>query len=98
VLQDLELTADHIRGKKFYRGAGCEICNNTGYKGRQGLFELMMMTNEMRDMIMNNAQTEDLRALAMKQGMVSLRQAGLNCCFEGTTTCEEVIRETILEA
>ncbi|MEX2167925.1 MAG: ATPase, T2SS/T4P/T4SS family [Pirellulales bacterium] len=98
VLADLELTEADIRGKKFYRGAGCEICNNTGYKGRVGLFELMMMTNDMRDLIMSNAQTEELRNLAVKQGMVTLRQSGMASCFEGTTTCEEVIRETILEA
>jgi type IV pilus assembly protein PilB len=98
VLADLELSADDVRGKKFYRGAGCEICNNTGYKGRVGLFELMMMSNDLRDMIMSNAQTEEIRNLAIKQGMVSLRKAGLDACFAGTTTCEEVIRETILEA
>lgn len=98
VLADLELSAEDIRGKKFYRGSGCEVCNNTGYKGRVGLFELMMMSNELRDMIMSNCQTEELRNKAIQEGMVSLRQAGLNACFEGTTTCEEVIRETILEA
>jgi type IV pilus assembly protein PilB len=98
VLDDLELTTDQIRGKRFYRGAGCELCNNTGYKGRIGLFELMIMTNALRDKIMANAQTDEIRELARKQGMITLRQAGVQRCFEGVTTPEEVIRETILEA
>ena len=98
MLDDLELTSDMLRGKRFYRGAGCEICNNTGYKGRVGLFELMIMSNEIRDAIMNNAQSDELRELAVKQGMVSLRTAGIAACFDGTTTPDEVIRETILEA
>jgi len=98
VLDDLELTTDQIRGKRFYRGAGCELCNNTGYKGRVGLFELMIMTNDLRDKIMANAQTDEIRELARKQGMITLRQAGVQRCFEGVTTPEEVIRETILEA
>jgi type IV pilus assembly protein PilB len=98
IFEDLELTSEQVRGKRFYRGAGCEVCNNTGYKGRVGLFELMMMTNDLRDKIMANAQADELRTLAMKQGMVSLRQAGIKCCFEGITTPDEVVRETILEA
>src|SRR5688572_30602421 len=98
ILEDLELTSEQVRGKRFYRGAGCEVCNNTGYKGRVGLFELMMMNNDMRDKIMSNAQTDEIRDLARKQGMVALRTAGIKCCFEGTTTPDEVVRETILEA
>ena len=57
---------------------GCDLCKNTGYKGRVGLFELMIMNNDLRDKIMNNAQTDELRNLAQKQGMVPLRQAGIN--------------------
>ncbi|HVT29652.1 MAG TPA: ATPase, T2SS/T4P/T4SS family [Lacipirellulaceae bacterium] len=98
ILEDLELTSEQVRGKRFYRGAGCEVCNNTGYKGRVGLFELMIMSNDLRDKIMANCQSDELRALAQKQGMVSLRQAGIRCCFEGITTPDEVVRETILEA
>jgi type IV pilus assembly protein PilB len=97
IFDDLELTSDDIRGKRFFRGAGCEICNNTGYKGRVGLFELMIMSNDLRDMIMANAQADELRAKAVKQGMVPLRQQGIHRCFEGVTTPEEVVRETILE-
>jgi type IV pilus assembly protein PilB len=98
MLDDLELTAADLKGKRFFRGSGCENCNNTGYKGRVGLFELMIMNNELRDLIMRNASTDDLRDAAERAGMVTLRKAGLKACFEGITTAEEVIRETILEA
>ncbi len=57
MLADLELTSADIDGKKFYRGRGCDICNSTGYKGRVGLFELMIMNDDLRDMIMRNAST-----------------------------------------
>ena len=98
VLDDLELTADDIRGQRFYRGAGCETCNNTGYKGRVGLFELMIMNNQLREMIMTNASSDELRTVANKGGMETLRDAGMKACYEGITTAEEVIRETMLEA
>jgi type IV pilus assembly protein PilB len=98
VLDDLELSAADLKGKKFYRGSGCETCNNTGYKGRVGLFELMIMNNELRDMIMRNCSTDELREAARRAGMVSLRDAGMKACFEGTTSADEVIRETIMEA
>ncbi len=98
ILDDLELTAEDLKGKKFYRGAGCELCNNTGYKGRVGLFELMVMSDNLRDLIMQNCQTEELRNAAEKEGMRTLRSAGMTAAYEGTTTPDEVIRETVLEA
>lgn len=97
ILDDLELTAEKLKGKKFYRGSGCENCNNTGYKGRVGLFELMIMNNELRDMVMKNASTDELRAAAQKRGMLTLREAGMKVAYEGITTPEEVMRETIIE-
>ena len=98
VLDDLEIVPEDAKGKKFFRGAGCELCNNTGYKGRVGLFELMEMNNHLRELIMANAQTEEIREAARKHGMVTLRDAGMAAMYEGTTTADEVIRETILEA
>ena len=98
VLADLELSSDQIVGKKFYRGRGCERCNRSGYKGRKGLFELLVMNDELRDMVMRNASTEDLREAARRAGMVTLRDSGMESIFNGETTAEEVIRETILEA
>ncbi len=98
VLADLELTPDDIKGKKFFRGKGCEGCNNTGYRGRVGLFELMVMNDELRDMVMRNASTDEIRHRAKGYGMITLRDAGMNAAYEGTTTLDEVVRETILEA
>ena len=62
--------------EKFYRGKGCDKCNRTGYKGRLGIYELMLMNDEMRDMIIRNCSTEELRNIAKKNGMVTLRDAG----------------------
>jgi type IV pilus assembly protein PilB len=98
VLQDLELSAADIAGKKFYHGKGCDACNNTGYKGRVGLFELMIMNDDLRDMVMRNASRDELRDAARSFGMVTLRDAGMDAAAEGRTTLDEVIRETILEA
>ncbi len=97
LLADLKLTPADIAGKKFYRGVGCEVCNNSGYKGRTGLFELMMITDEIRDMIVRNASTDELRDAARSNGMVTLRDAGMDAAYAGRTSLEEVVRETIVE-
>jgi type IV pilus assembly protein PilB len=97
MLAELQLTPEDVRGKKFYRGKGCEACNNTGYKGRVGLFELMIMNDDLRDMIMRNASTDELRNRAKSFGMIPLRDAGMDAAYAGTTTIEEIVRETILE-
>jgi type IV pilus assembly protein PilB len=98
ILADLGLLRTDLGNKKFYRGKGCDVCNNTGYKGRVGLFELMIINDELREMIMNNVQVDQLRDAARNFGMVTLRDAGMNFMHEGVTTAEEVIRETIVEA
>lgn len=98
VLADLEMTSDQLEGKKFYRGKGCERCNRSGYKGRLGIYELLIMNDEMRDMIIRNASTEELREAARRNGMVTLRESGMESIFLGQTTADEVIRETILDA
>ena len=98
VLDDLELSSAELKGKQFFRGSGCENCNNTGYKGRVGLFELMIMNNELRESIMQNSSADDLRIIAQKHGMITLREAGMKAAYEGITTPEEVIRETIIDA
>jgi type IV pilus assembly protein PilB len=98
VLADLEMTTDQAVGKKFFRGKGCDKCNRTGYKGRLGIYELLIMNDEMRDMIMRNASTEELREAARRNGMVTLRDSGMEGIFTGQTTADEVIRETILDA
>jgi type IV pilus assembly protein PilB len=98
LLADLELTSDDVLDKKFYRGKGCENCKGTGYKGRLGLYEFMVMNDELRDLVARNASTEELRELARKFGMITLRDSGMANMFLGNTTADEVIRETILEA
>jgi type IV pilus assembly protein PilB len=98
LLYELKFDPHKLEGKKFFKGRGCDICNNTGYKGRVGLFELMIMNDHLRDMIMRNASVDELRDSAVESGMVTLRDAGINFIQLGTTTAEEVVRETILEA
>jgi len=69
-----------------------------GYKGRIGIYELMMITDEMRGMIMDNASTDVLRGKAKAGGMRMLRDAGMDFVYDGTTTCDEIIRETMMDA
>ena len=94
VLAQLELSPSDVEGKQFYKGPGCDYCNNTGYRGRVGLYELMTVSNHMRDLIIDGASTEKLRHAAIADGMVSLRDAGLISAWDGLTTAEEIIRET----
>lgn len=98
MMLELDLNAEQCEGKSFYRGAGCASCSNTGYKGRVGLFELMIMDDELRDMINDNCNTDDLRTKAQSKGMRLLRDMGVELAFDGTTTAEEVVRETVLDA
>ena len=86
------------RAPVLSRARAAKLCNNTGYKGRVGLFELMIMNNDLRDRIMANAQIGRAARRWRKNGMVPLRDAGIKACFEGITTPDEVVRETILEA
>ncbi|HUY89998.1 MAG TPA: ATPase, T2SS/T4P/T4SS family [Pirellulales bacterium] len=97
MLAELNMTAEDFEGKQVFRGKGCEACNNTGYKGRVGLFELMVLNDDLRDMVMRNASTDELRERAKSFGMVTLRDAGLDAAYKGMTTVEEVVRETIME-
>ena len=98
LLAQLSLKPEEEQGMKFYRGMGCDVCNNTGYKGRVGLFELMIITDKLRDMIMVNASVDEMRTEAQRTGMVGLRDAGLAFVSQGVTTAEEILRETIIEA
>jgi len=81
---------------KLVKGRGCEKCANTGYKGRVGLFEVMDMSDDMRELVLSGATAMELRRKAIEEGMVSLRQSGLQKIREGLTTIDEVVRETIL--
>jgi|YNPBryunderm2012_1023409.scaffolds.fasta_scaffold03574_4 type IV pilus assembly protein PilB len=96
-LAELDLTPDDVVGKKFYRGRGCPACNHTGFKGRTGIFELMVINDALRELINKGCSTQVLREAALQQGMRPLRVSGLEKVFAGITTIEEVIRETIRE-
>jgi type IV pilus assembly protein PilB len=80
---------------QFYKGKGCQVCNFTGMKGRIALYEVMPMSQELRDAILKAAPTAELREIAQAQGMKTLRQAGLQKVIEGTTTVDEVLRVTM---
>jgi type IV pilus assembly protein PilB len=85
------------RGMKFYYGAGCEKCNNLGFKGRSGIYELMVMNDELRDLISAGASTDALRQATRRMGALSLRDAGLAALNAGITNIDEVVRETVLD-
>ena len=78
-----------------YKGKGCPACNFTGMKGRVAIYEVMPMTEELRDLVLKNGSTAELRAMAQSQGMKTLRQAGLQKVLEGVTTVDEILRVTI---
>jgi type IV pilus assembly protein PilB len=96
-LLELNLTPEVVRGKTFYYGRGCDRCNNTGYRGRMGIFEIMTFNDEMRELVMNHASTNVLRNAGRKGGMRMLREKGLNAIYNGLTTIEEVVKETVME-
>jgi type IV pilus assembly protein PilB len=85
---------EFVKRVKFQRGRGCEQCNGTGYRGRQGLYEVMPMSGALRKLVMQGSGTDEIRALAVKEGMLTLRDDGLRKVEKGVTTLEEVVKET----
>jgi type IV pilus assembly protein PilB len=96
-LMELNLKAEDVRGKKFYYGEGCEKCNNLGFKGRAGLFELLMLNDPLRDLISKGASTDQLRNYTRSRHVRSLRDFGLDALYDGVTTLDEVVRETSID-
>jgi len=96
MLMELNLTPSDVQGRTFFYGKGCKECNNSGYKGRIALFEIMQMTDRLRDLIMTGASTHEIQALAREEGMNTLRDSGLIHIYDGITTIEEVVKETIV--
>jgi len=82
---------------QFYKGRGCAVCSFTGMKGRVAIYEVMPITQEIKDLILKNAPVTDIRTMAQTQGMKTLRQAGLLKVLAGMTTVEEVLRVTVAE-
>ncbi len=97
MLMELSLTPDDVRGRTFFYGRGCDQCNNTGYRGRTAIFELIRLDDELRELIRTSASSNVLRNEAKRRGMRSLRESGLMSIYDGVTTIEEVVRETIME-
>ncbi len=97
LLMELQLPIAQARQYRFYYGKGCARCNNSGYKGRCGIYELLNVTDDIRDMIAANSSTDEIRNVARSQGMTTLREAGLKLIFDGITTIDEVVRETVME-
>src|SRR5262245_19400682 len=95
-LIDIGYGPDEAPKVKLYKGRGCQICNNTGYKGRVGLYEVMEITDGMREMILTGASSIELKNKAAEEGMITLRGSGLRKIRAGQTTVEEVVRETVL--
>jgi len=98
LLYQLGMERAEVEEMEFFKGTGCEACNNTGYKGRIALFELMVLNDTIREMIMGNASTDELRDKAQADGMITLRDFGMNLARDGITTLDEVVRETVVDA
>jgi type IV pilus assembly protein PilB len=94
VINMLDVDAIEITNKKFYFGKGCPDCNRAGYRGRQGLFELMTINDNLRTLITQKAPTLVLKQKAIETGMRPLREDGLRCIFDGLTSIEEVLKYT----
>jgi len=96
-LMELQLTPEDVTDKQFYYGRGCSKCNGTGYRGRIGVFEIMVFNDEIRDLVMNSASTAVLRVAAQKNGMKLLRDNGMKLIYDGISTIDEIVKETIME-
>jgi len=93
-LLNIGITPEMTEGKKFYRGKGCPACLNTGYRGRIGVFELMLMDDSIKNLILKTSDANAIKNMAVKKGMVTLRHDGAQKVFDGITTIEEVFRVT----
>jgi type IV pilus assembly protein PilB len=94
-LIEVGFSAEETKTLKTFKGKGCSTCNNTGYKGRIGLYEVMEITDEIRELILIGASALELRKKAIDDGMITLRESGLHKIRAGVTTPEEVVRETV---
>ena len=95
-LLDAGFTPEEVKTVTIYHGKGCATCNKNGYKGRVGLYEVMEITDELRELILVGASALELKKKAMDAGMISLRRSGLTKVTQGQTTLDEVLRETVL--
>jgi type IV pilus assembly protein PilB len=94
-LVDSGVAEGDVAAFQTFHGRGCDRCSGSGYKGRVGLFEVLEMSDGIRELVVTNAPANELKRQAQKEGMVTLRQSGLEKVHEGMTTIEEVVRETM---
>ena len=97
VIMELGLTAEQAAAQKWFYGKGCDKCNNTGYKGRMGIYELALMNDNLRELVVAEVSLDEFRNACRKYGMRTLRESGLQAINLGQTTIEEVVRETMTE-
>ncbi len=93
---ELQLRPGDVEGRTFYFGKGCDYCNGTGYSGRVGIFEIMLLNDELRELIMQGKSSNVLMEAAIKAGMRTLRESGLLAIYDGITTIDDVVRETVM--
>ena len=94
-LQDIGFSPEEAKKVKVYKPKGCSSCHNTGYKGRTALFEVLEVSDGIKELILSKAQSKDIKNTAIKQGMLTLRQSGLFKIKKGITSVEEVLRVTV---
>jgi len=94
-LIDVGFPASEVKDIRTFKGGGCNTCNGTGYKGRVGLYEVMEISEELRELILVGASALELKRKAVDEGMITLRRSGLHKVMEGVTSIEEVARETV---
>jgi type IV pilus assembly protein PilB len=93
-LKSAKVDLDWVHGRTLYKGEGCDTCGGSGYKGRCGFYEVMIMSTPLRKAIMAEVGTDEIRVIAQKEGMLTLREDGLKKVERGITSLEEVVKET----
>ena len=94
LLAQLAIARENVGNRQFFHGKGCPTCNQSGYRGRLGIYEWLQITETLRDMVTQRAPTLAIRQKAIEQGMRTLRDDGLRAIFDGNTSIEEVIKYT----
>jgi len=96
-LLDMGFTEEQAATAQVMKGAGCQTCNGTGYKGRVALYEVMRFTDDLKEMVLQGASAAELKVAAIKRGMSSLRMSGIRKVIDGVTTPEEIMRVTMAD-
>jgi type IV pilus assembly protein PilB len=94
IISELDIPESELKGRHFYIGKGCSNCDNTGYRGRMAIVEIMETNDEINSLIIEQSSSETIKKAAIKNGMCTLLETGLNAASNGLTTLEELIRET----